>query len=183
MKSLLVFVVSVLLAGCFEDPKAATKANFKKAAEAKFAEVEKSGEFCIGPREVPHLQQTSSFDLNASRLALKKLESSGLLLATRPAGGLRVKEYNLTEQGELYFEENRGFCFVRAEVVEVLQFTEPADLRGQRVSKATLLLKVVPVKADPVFVKKAGELNPAINEEPKETQIAFVLTSEGWQAR
>jgi DNA-binding PadR family transcriptional regulator len=184
MRGVQLCLLVILMVGCSGDPKAASKANFEKAAKKKFAEMEQAGDFCIGPETVPYQYTPKWMDSKAPKLALQKLEKLGLLQAmpsSEPRS--RDKVYDLTDQGKLYFEANRGFCFVRPEVVEVSEFTEPADLQGKRVSSVTLLMRTVPVKPDPDFVKLASEINPAIHKEAEAKTVRFVLTSEGWQSK
>lgn len=183
MKLLVLLAMVLLMSGCSGDPKAASKANFERAATAKFSEMEKSGDFCVGPATVPYNDTPKWMDSNRQKLALQKLEKLELLQVVESQPGERGKKYDLTDLGRKYFEANRGFCFVRPEVVSILKFTEPADLQGERVSKVTLLMKVAPVRSDPELEKLAFEINPKVKEEAKEVVVPFVLTSEGWQAK
>lgn len=183
MRLLLILAVVLLMSGCSGDPKAASKANFERAATAKFSEMEKAGDFCVGPTAVPYNDTPKWMDSYRQKLALQELEKLKLLQIVESQPGERGKRYDLTDLGRKYFEANRGFCFVRPVVASILKFTEPADLQGERVSKVTLLMKVAPVRPDPELEMLAVEINPKVKEEAQEVVVAFVLTSEGWQAK
>jgi|GEM_PF-2218335 len=67
---------------------------------------------------------------------LSALENAGLLSARelppdrRAFFGDRRFEFSLTDAGRRQFQPDRGFCYGRAEIVEVIDYTKPSEVSG-----------------------------------------------------
>lgn len=59
MRRMSILALTVLMAGCADDPKLPTKANILKAARAGFMEAEKAGNGCQGPKNLPYQEPQS----------------------------------------------------------------------------------------------------------------------------
>lgn len=68
-----------------------------------------------------------------------------------------------------------SFCLAKGEVVDVVRWTEPADIVGHRVSQVTYTYHGV----DPIPVMPPAE--QARMAEPKEATMPFELQSDGWR--
>lgn len=94
--------------------------------------------------------------------------------------------YSPTEKGVPYFRavERKAtgrmvsvpsICIANGEVVDVVRWSEPADLGGRRVSQVTYTYHGV----DPIPAMPRSE--QAAMAEPKEATVPFELQSDGWR--
>jgi len=189
---------AVLLVAC-SDPKAASKQNFKVAVQKYLdAAYPKCYLFANFP-------ETFEWDLTNLRPKLDAMVKIGLVsvkIEPREERDMFGKKnnrsmptYRLTEEGKKYFNTNAGksiagkpmgaFCFGKAAVNDIKQFTEPSDMLGVRVSQVSYTYKVsdLPVwvnspeiqKAIPEFMADAKSQNTPVSRSEM-----VILTNNGW---
>ena len=104
----------------------------------------------------------------------------------RPFVRQQLIAYAPTGKGEPYFRavERKAtdrtvavpsFCTAKGEVVDVVRWSDPADIGGQRVSQVTYTYHGV----DPIPVMPKAEQTRMA--EPRETTVSFELQSDGWR--
>lgn len=192
-------IVALLTAGC-SDPKAANHANFKQAIQAQ---LDHAYPHCYITQNFPTVIE---FDVGRQRQILAALTKAGLVatadkqVEAMSFGNITrhktVTEYSLTDEGRKHYKADAakslggatvgGFCFGKAKVTDIDEFTEPADMMGARVSRVRYRYQVsdIPswatsddlVGAIPQLKKDAGA-----QTEPAQANAVLVLTSTGWQ--
>lgn len=167
---LTMFLLASLI-GC-TDPKAATKGNFKKALDTYF---EKQHE-CVSVNNIFFVSDSKSDALVEAGLMTKQSQK-GLWGST--------SKYSVSPEGKKYQDEHGMFCYGHSEVTEIAQFSEPADLMGQRVSRVSFKYKVVDLapwaKLEPVQ-KAFPEVKKAVLSETaaQESEAVLRLMNDGW---
>ena len=196
--------VAVLLIAC-SDPKAASEKNFKisiqKSLDAAYPMCYVKANF---PAAIP------ASDPYRSKSELQALVSAGLLSVKEESrevsekiffsDKIRIKMvvemvYNLTEEGkkfykadgekDLYGKPIGGFCFGKATVKEIPEFTEPADAGGVRSSRVTYTYQVseLPDWAKlPATIAVIPRLKKDVESEktPIKSMAMLMLTNNGW---
>lgn len=189
--------MAIVLAGC-ADPKEANEKNFKAAIQAYLDSVYPK---CYFHRNFP---TTVEFDVGGTRAALKSLVKAGLVIekdmaaadsaAHRKAADVKLT-YDLTDEGRKYYKAGTektfngntvgGFCFGKASIKEIGQFTEPSDMFGVRISRVNYTYTVSDL---PNWAKSLDE-SVALRElkaeasstvEPIKRLDTVVLTNDGW---
>lgn len=86
--------------------------------------------------------------MNMETLAwLSALEGAGLVSARELPRDRRAffqdrrVEFSLTETGRRHFQPGQGFCYGRAEIVEVVDYTKPSDVSGVATVQAQARLR------------------------------------------
>ncbi|GIZ51874.1 hypothetical protein [Noviherbaspirillum aridicola] len=192
----------LLLSGC-SDPKAASESNFKKAAQAYLDSVYPK---CYVTQTFPytttyHTGRKDTGDLlhalvKAGLLAEKELsrqKTDGWM--TAKGDDFIVKStFELTEEGRKHYKSDGGkpmgydaggYCAGKAEVDEIVRYTEPSDALGTRISRVnyTYRVKDLPKWAltpELVAVVPALKQDVESKEKPVKVTEGFVLTNEGW---
>jgi hypothetical protein len=193
-----VIAVAMLLVAC-SDPKAASEKNFKVAVQ-KYLEVAYPKCYLFA-----NFPETFDWDLTNLRPKLDAMVKIGLVSVKvepheeQDMFGKKITRnmptYRLTEEGKKYFNENAGksiagkpmgaFCFGKATVKNIAQFTEPSDMLGVRVSQVSYTYQV----SDLPGWTKLPEIEKAIPEfkadaESQDTPVArnemVILTNNGW---
>lgn len=151
--------------------------------------------------------ESKEFDLSGNNKTMHALASAGVLKEVElsrkeiPASifqsaSTQVRySYDLTDEGRKYYKADArklrdgstaaGLCIGSAKVVKVEQFSEPGDMMGQKISRATYTYRVdnLPTWAsDEGVVGSNRELAPLVSSKDtpiKETR-AFILTNNGW---
>lgn len=208
LSAVLIVVVAVLVTAC-SDPKAANEKNFKIAIQKP---LDKAYPRCYIKTNFPttassqkqqYKNYTSVFKVMvASGLLSEKEESREVkdgwqLFATKPKMKTVVETvFNLTEEGKKFYKadviENNGFgetvggfCFGKATVKDVSEFTEPADAGGMRATRVTYTYEVrdFPAWAKlPDFLAVLPELKKDVESDksPIKGLDMLVLTNNGW---
>ena len=165
---------SVFVVGCSKNnPKAANERNFKEAAQRYldtaypkcYLLFDFPSKFQLEGGSQPRLMQAltkAGIVREASRTPFKPNLFS-------PGGSTFV--FDLTEEGRKHYKKQAttlsngqqmgGFCFGRATLKEVTQFTEPADLMGYKVSTVNFSYSVsefgnVPTAVELLIVTAPG---------------------------
>lgn len=190
--------LALAASGC-SDPKAANQGVFKDAAQAYLD--------ATYPKCYIHSQFPVTVDWNVSGIQekLRALAKAGLVVESEGEAEhpeLRGRQQNgksprfeLTEEGKKFYKADLtktmagknigGFCFGKATVREVSQFSEPADMFGQRISRVnfTYVVSDIPTWAkSPELLAEIKELKADVDSEstPVKALNTFVLTNNGW---
>ncbi|MCM5681819.1 hypothetical protein M8A51_20015 [Schlegelella sp. S2-27] len=188
-----------LVTGC-SDPKAASEKNFEAAIQSY---LDTAYPKCYFNRQFP---TTNEFDIGGSTAVLQAMARAGLLVEKEASrkevpqwgGGKKVvvkSSFDLTDEGRKFYkpdavktlrgEDIGGFCFGRATVTAITQFSEPADMFGHRISRVSYTYTVSGLpdwaKApEMTSVLKALQADAASAAEPVKALDALVLTNTGW---
>ncbi|TQI87574.1 hypothetical protein FHU12_5273 [Serratia marcescens] len=201
-KLLLTFPLAlIMLSGC-GDPKDATESNFKKAAQAY---LDTQYPHCYITVNFPFKSDVVSFNhlpeilhIMAGKGMVKETETSRKHIPASWAGKERdivVNSYDLTEEGKKYYKPDAarnmkgealgGFCFGRATVDTVDNFTEPSDALGQKISRVAFSYKVTDIP-DWAGTPELLDLDRRLKEDmasgsvPLKKNGIFILTGKGW---
>jgi len=190
------------LAGC-SDPKAATKSNFKKVAEAYYQD-QANQKLCFKLPDNDELllgffgsvpEDRGAIVASTDHTTYKELESlTKHALLTRETRALQESKmfgkspvsyrYKLTEKSKPYLGGSEGtLCYAKLKLLSVKEFTAPAQLFGKTISEVTLVLRYDDV-ADWMQDKdiQANFLRKVIDlKAPKELKKTFILMNDGWQ--
>lgn len=200
MRNLVITIVLLVLAGC-SDPKAATEKNFKSAMQNY---LDTAYPRCYFASNFPVIK--ADWDIGGKNAALAALEKAGLLSAkeiqqeekqmfsaqTRTVTKL---SYDLTGEGKKYYKldgttTHRGetigaFCAGKATVKSIGQFTEPAEMMGQKISRVNYEYTVTDLPAwamSPDVQQAVGGLKADAQSasSPIKGVVAMILTNNGW---
>lgn len=194
-------LLTLLMAGCSGGVKDANNSNFKAAAQAFL------------DREYPYYYFTVNFpyqsdqrSFNNTSDVLHVLAKLGMVTETevsrKEVSSLtsepKVKiiySYELTDEGQKFYKAGvtkdlrgndlGGFVFGKATALKILNFTEPADYFGHRISDVTYTYTVSGI---PEWAKDAElleldnrlKIEAASANTPIATTDVFVLTEKGW---
>lgn len=196
---IILIAVAVLLTAC-SDPKAASEKNFKLAIQKKLDEAPPT---CYVIANFPGAIRDF---LDNDKLSFKALVDAGMLsVKDEPlmTTGLMSNKvvvqpvFSLTEEGKKYYKPEMkrtglgdnfgGFCFGKPIVREIVEFTEPADLRGARASQVTYTYELSDIPAwakQPQIVAAIPKLKKDVESEktPIKTRDILVLTNNGWKS-
>ncbi|MCY1361705.1 hypothetical protein D9M69_483810 [compost metagenome] len=194
-------IALLVCTGC-TDPKQASEANFKQAIQAY---LDTTYPRCYVESNFP--TETQEFDIRGTNRMLHALAKVDVVKETElsrkeiPASfGMEARTdiryaYDLTEEGRKYFKPEvvelmsgkklGGLCFGRAHLLSVDNFTEPADMMGQKISHVTYSWSVTDLpdwasRKEVVEMDRALEGDVDSGKNPhKETKVV-VLTNKGW---
>ena len=199
VKKIIVFGLVLTLSAC-SNPQDPTEANFKVAIQDFLSS--RKGEACI---EVPDLP----FEVSKSSLAfhfdLKKFISVGLVNSTeteKKEGNSKetVLTLSLTDMGKSalkkfekpysyafamgVLQSHSALCYGEHRVVDILNFTEPADFGGQKISRVnfTYTTKNISQWTNNKVFQSNGRLFRDIKSEsePIKDKATLMLTNKGW---
>lgn len=180
-KILSITVLAVLLSGCGE------KGDFEKAINAKFAQ----SKLCYSlqnndvtfnkgfPIKVNHGYRSAGY--SASDEILKGLVEQGLLTVSQQANGFSsVDVLEVTDKGQEveFWNRENGACVGHRVVDEVKEWTEPGN-GNQKIVRVSYTWKLADV---PAWVDKKAFSSVKGMNEPEESMINLVKTSNGWKA-
>ncbi|MEG8737927.1 membrane lipoprotein lipid attachment site-containing protein [Klebsiella pneumoniae] len=180
-KILLVTCTALVLAGCGE------KGDFEKAINAKISQ----SKLCYSlqdndivfnkgfPIKVNHGYRSAGY--SASDEILKGLANQGLLDVSQQSNGFSsVDVLEVTDKGQEveFWDRKDGACVGHREVSEIKEWTEPGQ-GNQKVVRVTYTWKLADV---PSWVDKKVFSSVKGMNEPEESMINLVKTSNGWKA-
>ena len=195
-----IIAAAIFVSGC-ADPKAASEKNFKIAIQK------------ILDEEYPKCYFTGDFPVTNSNILFDKEAYAGLVAAgllsmkDEPREGFvgnKIKTimepvFRLTEKGNEFYKADvgkaggmfrpgkGGFCFGKATVKEITEFTAPADAGGVQLSKVTFTYQVSDLPA----WAKLPEISAAIislknavesEKKPLKDGAVLILTNNGWKS-
>ncbi|WP_333877535.1 hypothetical protein [Methylobacter sp.] len=195
-----IFAVAVAIVGC-SDPKAANEDNFKVSIQAY---LDTAYPKCYLYTELP--TTIGDFDLNRIKEKLQALAKAGIV--SKKEGSREISDYfsrvkktvpaplfDLTDEGRKYYKPDiektlggksvGGFCFGKARIKEITQFTEPADLFGQKVSSVNYTYEVYDLPEwakSPEIISAIDSLKSDVESltTPVKKMEAVILTNNGW---
>lgn len=204
---LLLSAAALILSACGNDPKAASEANFKKALNAHHAKKKECFRVGSEPNDEGVIQE---FRTDASRqdkqLAFyNSLQNSGLLetvtykkdtknFSGQVTGKSNWIGFKFSDEGKTYLrpsELDNGFfstgapqlCYGTPQVVEITNFTEPAEFMGVKASSVQYTYKLVDVAAwanDPIISTRFKLMAERLSNQAIEKDDDMVLTNIGW---
>lgn len=181
-KILLVTCTALVLTGCGE------KGDFEKAINAKISKSKlcyslQNNDFAFNkgfPVKVNHGYRSAGY--NASDEILNGLVEQGLLTVSQQANGFSsVDALEVTDKGQEveFWDREDGACVGHRAVAEITNWTEPSDRNGVKMTQVTFTWKLTGV---PGWVDKDAFSGVKGIDEPVETKIVLVKTSDGWKA-
>lgn len=204
---LLLSGTAMFVSACGNDPKAANAANFEKALNAHHAQMKQCVRIGSAPNADGIIQEfRTDGDVQDKQLPFYNgLVSLGLLEAVdyqkdaknfsgQVTGKADWVGYKFSDSGRTFLRppdmDNRAMstgarqlCYGTPEVVEIINFTEPADAMGATVSNVQYtyrLVDVAPWANDPVLSKQYQWLQERISNPSISKDDDFVLTNNGW---
>ncbi|MEG5862902.1 membrane lipoprotein lipid attachment site-containing protein [Enterobacter hormaechei] len=180
-KILLVTCTALALAGCGE------KGDFEKAINAKLSQ----SKLCYAlqdnnivfnkgfPVKVNRGYRSAGY--SASDEILNGLVEQGLLTVSQQANGFSsVDVLEVTDKGQEveFWDRENGACVGHREVSEIKEWTEPGN-GNQKVVRVSYAWKLADV---PSWVDKKAFSSVKGMNEPEESMINLVKTSNGWKA-
>jgi hypothetical protein len=201
----LVSIASLLALTACNSTKQPSDANFTKAINEYLT---KHGEACtvIGrqfPIDVPRAEQKEQYGIGPK---LAALEQAGLVHASDTTAVVHgmldplrgstppqpVKRYELTANGEKYFQqipgtlgETSGFCYGQKSVDSIVKWTEPATVGTSSETEVTYTYKMMDLAAwaERREVQQAfPDIRTTVSGASKTTEVAGLqLTSNGWE--
>lgn len=196
-KTILATLLALALIGC-SDPKEASEKNF----EASIQRFLDSGfPVCVIRQNFP--VDSSGYSFHNNFKVFDEMTKVGLLnkieemkKPNKYSKPINVATYNLTEEGKKYYQQNAGknlrndklggFCFGKAKVEEIIDFTEPADMFGATLSSVNFTYSVtnVPDWAKKLEITSQNEQIKKLveaTEKPVKGEAKLVLTNKGWK--
>jgi hypothetical protein len=180
-KILLVAGTALFLAGCGE------KGDFEKAINAKISQ----SKLCYSlqgndivfnkgfPVKVNRGYRSAGY--SASDEILNGLVEQGLLTVSQQANGFsNVDVLEVTDKGQEveFWDRENGACVGHREVSEIKEWTEPGN-NNQKIVRVSYTWKLADV---PSWVDKKAFSSVKGMNEPEESMINLVKTSNGWKA-
>ncbi|EIH0015000.1 TPA: hypothetical protein PPE49_004869 [Escherichia coli] len=208
-KFVMIALSSLLLAGC-DSSKDANKSNFEKAINTKLKKecitISPLGRFDSKPYPVQlSVAQTNRYtsqervdEINTKEFSMfDALVKAGLLtvkdtLVDETIGfsktGKKVpgREYALTENGKKYLKspERPDFCIGHYKVDEIIDFTEPGDAMGMKITRVNYTFSPTNIaewaKSDDI--QAAFPLLKFNLKEKQKNRLSLVLKNDGWSA-
>lgn len=200
MRHLVIPIVLLVLAGC-SDPKAASEKNFKSAMQQY---LDTAYPRCYFASNFPAVK--ADWNIGGRNDAMAALEKAGLLsvkevqqeekqLFSEKTRMVARLSYDLTAEGKKYYkadatsnlrgEKMGALCAGKASVKSIGQFTEPAEMMGQKISRVNYEYTVTDLPAwttSPDIQRTIGGLQADAESASKPIKgvVAMVLTNNGW---
>lgn len=194
-------LLAFLVAGC-SDVKDANEKNFKTAVQAYLDTEYPYGYLLINLPYTPNISSSdkilSTLDVLAKLGLVTKAEVSGEHIPSPASGEGSVKmiyAYELTDKGEIFYKADiaknwlnkdlGGFAFGKAKVEKIINFTEPTDYFGYKVSHVTYTYSVsdIPEWAqdkDLLDLDSTLKADVESQKTPVQETDVFILTNSGW---
>jgi len=205
------FGTALTLLACGNDPKTANAANFEKALNAHYAVMKQCIRIGSKPNDDGIIQeyrstaQAQSGTQGQEILFYNGLVELGLLEAVtyqrdergfsgQVTGKADWVGYKLSEVGKSYLRPedldksalSTGaplLCYGARQVVEITNFTEPAEVMGVKASTVQYTYKIVDVEPwakAPAFSSRYDWLPERLSNQSIEADDDLVLTNNGW---
>lgn len=204
-------IAAVVLVAACSDPKAASEKNFKVAIQKDLdAEYPK----CYIVKNFPETIPLTGSAMNDSLIRSIHANNIVLFKALTDAGILSEKSephevvsfmgkksvvnqptFYLTEEGKKYYKSDAvkdvngkntgGFCFGKATVKDIAEFTEPSEAAGMRISQVKFTYQVSDFPAWvklPTILTALTRLKTDVESEknPVKGSTMLKLTNNGW---
>ena len=206
-KAILILSGAALLSACGNDSKAANNANFEKALNAYYAQMKQCVKIGSKPNSDGIIQEfrTDGSVQDEQLPFYNGLASLGLLEAVtyqkdtknfsgQVTGKADWVGYKFSNKGESFLRPSslekgafrtgaRQLCYGTPQVVEIVNFTEPAEAMGAKVSNVQYTYKLVdvaPWASDPALINQFEWLSERISNDSITKDDDLVLTNNGW---
>lgn len=199
MKKLQVLLISFFLVGC-SNPQNATDANFKDAIQKYFNDTRACFSIDVAfPYEHEKKRNKNVILEELVKLGLLSKEDSIKVSENMFNKKLLTKEsavkYSLKAKGEkvaTLIRKNTAFssgktkiCYGVYKVEDIIDFSEPADMFGQKISKVNYTYKISNVASwaeNDVLKMKYATLKKDLNSSQKSERgkVILILTNKGW---
>ena len=206
-KAILLLSGAALLSACGNDSKAANNANFEKALNAYYAQMKQCVKIGSKPNSDGIIQEfrTDGSVQDKQLPFYNGLVSIGLLEAVtyqkdtknfsgQVTGKADWVGYRFSNKGESFLRPAsldkgafstgaRQLCYGTPQVVEIVNFTEPAEAMGAKVSNVQYTYKLVdvaPWASDPALTNQFEWLTERISSDSITKDDDLVLTDNGW---
>ena len=206
-KAILILSGAALLSACGNDSKAANNANFEKALNAYYAQMKQCVKIGSKPNSDGIIQEfrTDGSVQDEQLPFYNGLASLGLLEAViyqkdtknfsgQVTGKADWVGYKFSNKGESFLRPSslekgafrtgaRQLCYGTPQVVEIVNFTEPAEAMGAKVSNVQYtyrLVDVAPWASDPALTNQFEWLTERISSDSITKDDDLVLTDNGW---
>lgn len=193
-RTMTVLAAALLVAGC-GDPKDVSKGNFKTALQGWYDENPE----CVKIGDMP--AKVRSDAKPGERAAYEALTAAGLLsVESRRVEQPRIMGTDMSYDALIFRPTDTGdkvihksddrllggydLCFARRKVLEVISYTEPADVMGLRATQTRYryrLEDIAPWALDSAVRDALPRLASALDTPEGEDKASLILTSEGWQ--
>lgn len=207
IKAILLLSGATLLSACGDDPKAANKVNFEKALNAHYAQMKQCVKIGSKPNADGIIQEfrTDGSVQDKHLPFYNGLVSLGLLEAVtyqkdtknfsgQVTGKADWVGYKFSDYGQTFLRpaelDNGAFstgarqlCYGTPQVVEIVNFTEPAEAMGAKVSNVQYIYRLVdvaPWASDPALTNQFEWLTERISSDSITKDDDLVLTNNGW---
>ena len=198
----------MLLSACGSDPKAASEANFEAALNAHFLKTKECIKVGSKPKDDGFVYSSRADGKGFGtdkREFYDDLMAAGLLTTVsfnkeeksfRGIGKQMVPYigFKISAEGEKYLrptELDKGFfstgtpqlCYGTPQVVDITNFTEPAEVMGLKASNVQYIYEIVnvaPWAKNPSVVKQFKWLPERLANQSIEGDADMVLTNNGW---
>ncbi|ELC27001.1 hypothetical protein [Escherichia coli] len=206
---LMIALSSLLLAGC-DSSKDANKSNFEKAINTKLENecitINPLGMLDSKPYPVQlsvaqtnrytsqeradeiNARQFSTFDalVKAGLLTVKDTQVDETIVFSKTGKKVPGREYALTDKGKKYLKspERPDFCVGHYKVDEIINFTEPGDAMGMKITRVNYTFSPTSIAewAKRDDIQAAFPLIKVNLKEKQENRISLVLKNDGWSA-
>ena len=206
-KAILILSGAALLSACGNDSKAANNTNFEKALNAYYAQMKQCVKIGSKPNSDGIIQEfrTDGSVQDEQLPFYNGLASLGLLEAVtyqkdtknfsgQVTGKADWVGYKFSNKGESFLRPSslekgafrtgaRQLCYGTPQVVEIVNFTEPAEAMGAKVSNVQYtyrLVDVAPWASDPALTNQFEWLTERISSDSITKDDDLVLTDNGW---
>lgn len=207
IRGILLLSGAALLSACGDDPKAANKANFEKALNAHYAQMKQCVKIGSKPNSEGIIQEfrTDGSVQDKQLPFYNGLVSLGLLEAVtyqkdtknfsgQVTGKADWMGYKFSNKGESFLRPAnldkgafstgaRQLCYGTPQVVEIVNFTDPAETMGAKVSNVEYIYRIIdaaPWASDPVLANQFEWLSERISSDGITKDDDMVLTNSGW---
>ena len=207
IKAILLLSGAALLPACGNDTKAANDVNFERALNAHYAQMKQCVKIGSKPNADGIIQefrtdggvQDKQLPFYNSLLALGLLEAVSPQKDTKSFSGQVTGKANwigfkFSDNGKTFLrpaELSRGafstgarqLCYGTPQVVEIINFTEPTDAMGAKVSNVQYsyrLVDIAPWANDSALTKQFDWLSERISSDNILKDDDLVLTNNGW---
>ena len=207
IKAILLLSGAALLPACGNDTKAANDANFERALNAHYAQMKQCVKIGSEPNADGIIQEfrTDGTVQDKQVPFYNGLASLGLLEAVtyqkdtknfsgQVTGKADWVGYKFSSKGESFLRPvsldkgafstgARQLCYGKPQVVEIVNFTEPAEAMGAKVSNVQYtyrLIDVAPWANDPALTNQFEWLTERISSDSITKDDDLVLTDNGW---
>ena len=178
----------LIFVGACSDPKAANEGNFKKALQDYLNFREARGDYCMGGGKYPFNIGFPNFGY-----ADPDLEKIGLIKDITPPGQWPRTQFDLTDKGRQFFTPDKGFCYGKPVVINIINFSEPSSgsfgYNGKTISEVKFEYRMEGAPAWAIEVGQNGSLHtsnltisgsPISVTNPVKEGGRLILTNKGW---